>query len=407
MLDYTFGNDEIAQRIVTDDGQGNVTTQTHIFGHDGHGSVRVLYDLAATTAAITQAFTFAPYGEMIALHNDVAQSIAVTNRLSNVGYSGEHFDAKAQQQYLRARFYNPANGRFNRLDPYAGSMQDPQSLHKYAYVHGDPVQGIDPSGLSALFFLLHLQRSAAAGLTLNQLASTSGFSLTPGPMKNGATGSIDPSDTKGLRTYRYWEINWPVTSNTMVVQRVNRKGRLNVELKNGRKFTFTYNETYIESWTNPGKARESFNHEFDRHIISPPGRALEKLLKGNFFVLRSEPNAVMFKDASGMYPVFSWDWQSSATFEMTGVPSSLPPDKSFYNVLGFTNSVLDDDPIRGRRTIKAPSQLSDFNATKAPWLQFPLNGRILRATETHTSTGYQYGTGQTRSVVNANHGDYQ
>ncbi len=25
-------------------------------------------------------------------------------------------------------------------------MQDPQSLHKYAYVHGDPVQGIDPTG---------------------------------------------------------------------------------------------------------------------------------------------------------------------------------------------------------------------------------------------------------------------
>ena len=24
---------------------------------------------------------------------------------------------KAQQQYLRARFYNPANGKFNRLDP--------------------------------------------------------------------------------------------------------------------------------------------------------------------------------------------------------------------------------------------------------------------------------------------------
>lgn len=27
-------------------------------------------------------------------------------------------------------------------------MQDPQSLHKYLYVHGDPVQGVDPTGRS-------------------------------------------------------------------------------------------------------------------------------------------------------------------------------------------------------------------------------------------------------------------
>ena len=148
VMDYTFGHDEISQRVVTDDGQGGTTDETHIFGHDGHGSVRVLYDLAGTAASIAQAFTFSAYGEMIALHNATAQSIAVTERLSSLGYSGEHFDAKAAQQYLRARFYNPANGRFNRLDPFAGNMQDPQSLHKYAYVHGDPIQGTDPTGLS-------------------------------------------------------------------------------------------------------------------------------------------------------------------------------------------------------------------------------------------------------------------
>ncbi|WP_197455185.1 RHS repeat-associated core domain-containing protein [Stieleria varia] len=143
-IDYTFGQDEITQRVVDTNDQGQVTNdQLHVFGHDGHGSVRVLYDTAAT---IAQVFTFAAYGEMIALHNAVAQSIAVTNRLSSLGYSGEHFDAKASQQYLRARFYNPTNGRFNRLDPYTGNMQDPQSLHKYAYVHGDPIGNLDPTG---------------------------------------------------------------------------------------------------------------------------------------------------------------------------------------------------------------------------------------------------------------------
>ncbi|TWU12655.1 hypothetical protein CA54_14790 [Symmachiella macrocystis] len=42
--------------------------------------------------------------------------------------------------------YDPSTGRFNRLDPFAGNVHDPQSLHKYAYVHGDPVTNIDPTG---------------------------------------------------------------------------------------------------------------------------------------------------------------------------------------------------------------------------------------------------------------------
>jgi RHS repeat-associated protein len=62
-------------------------------------------------------------------------------------YSGEQFDAKIGQQYLRQRYYDPSTGRFNRLDPFFGNLNDPLSLHKYLYTHGDPVNGIDPSGL--------------------------------------------------------------------------------------------------------------------------------------------------------------------------------------------------------------------------------------------------------------------
>ena len=61
-------------------------------------------------------------------------------------YSGEQFDAKIGQQYLRARYYDPATGRFNRLDPFLGNLDDPQSFHKYLYCHADPVNGVDPAG---------------------------------------------------------------------------------------------------------------------------------------------------------------------------------------------------------------------------------------------------------------------
>ena len=48
---------------------------------------------------------------------------------------------------LRARYYQPPTGRFNRVDPFAGNTSDPQSLHKYVYAHANPVIVVDPSGL--------------------------------------------------------------------------------------------------------------------------------------------------------------------------------------------------------------------------------------------------------------------
>ncbi|TWU08633.1 tRNA(Glu)-specific nuclease WapA precursor [Symmachiella macrocystis] len=71
------------------------------------------------------------------------EAAALTTRL----YSGEAFDSRVGLQYLRARWYDPNSGRFNRLDPFSGNLRDPQSLHKYLYTHGDPVNGIDPTGM--------------------------------------------------------------------------------------------------------------------------------------------------------------------------------------------------------------------------------------------------------------------
>jgi len=62
-------------------------------------------------------------------------------------YAGEMYDQYVDQYYLRARYYSPATGRLNRIDPFAGNNRDPQSLHKYLYVHCNPVNGIDPTGL--------------------------------------------------------------------------------------------------------------------------------------------------------------------------------------------------------------------------------------------------------------------
>ena len=60
--------------------------------------------------------------------------------------SGESPGLSHGLYYLRARYMNAANGRFWNADSYEGKHSDPQSLHKYLYANGDPVNGIDPSG---------------------------------------------------------------------------------------------------------------------------------------------------------------------------------------------------------------------------------------------------------------------
>jgi hypothetical protein len=48
------------------------------------------------------------------------------------------------------RRYAPKQDRFAQPDPYDGSynLQNPQSLNRYAYTNGDPVNYVDPSGLN-------------------------------------------------------------------------------------------------------------------------------------------------------------------------------------------------------------------------------------------------------------------
>ncbi|WP_456236734.1 RHS repeat domain-containing protein [Blastopirellula retiformator] len=153
VIEYNFGHDEISQTVTEYTGGVPGTPTTHIFGHDGHGSVKVLYD---AVAAIAQVYTYEAYGQMLAIHNAIAGVVGTTEAaaLTTLLYSGEQFDSRIGQQYLRARYYDPSSGRFNRLDPFSGNAQDPQSFHKYLYAHGNPVMEIDPTGLFTISSIL-------------------------------------------------------------------------------------------------------------------------------------------------------------------------------------------------------------------------------------------------------------
>ena len=48
--------------------------------------------------------------------------------------------------YMRARYYNPDIKRFINLDVLLGSIDEGQSLNRYAYVNGNPISYVDPFG---------------------------------------------------------------------------------------------------------------------------------------------------------------------------------------------------------------------------------------------------------------------
>nr|WP_296464164.1 RHS repeat-associated core domain-containing protein [uncultured Acetatifactor sp.] len=73
-----------------------------------------------------------------AFGNILEETGGITNRLT---YTGQMYDDVAGQYYLRARFYNPAIGRFLQEDTYRGD-----GLNLYAYCANNPVMYYDPSG---------------------------------------------------------------------------------------------------------------------------------------------------------------------------------------------------------------------------------------------------------------------
>ncbi|WDE97667.1 Ig-like domain-containing protein [Lentisphaera profundi] len=130
---YVIGDDVLAQS------KGGI--DSHLL-YDGHGSTRLI---TGNDAGIQERYSFDAYGMMLGGNSGLTNGTQ-----TSLLYSGEMYDNALQQQYLRARYYDQNTASFNRLDPFAGDELEPQSFNKYGYVHGDPVNAIDPSGLFSI-----------------------------------------------------------------------------------------------------------------------------------------------------------------------------------------------------------------------------------------------------------------
>ena len=103
------------------------------FVQDEMGSTLFLLD---QDHEIRKTYRYDAFGNLLKETGDIP------NRLT---YTGQIYDDAAIQYYLRARFYNPAIGRFMQEDTYRGD-----GLNLSAYCANNPVIYFDPSGYLGL-----------------------------------------------------------------------------------------------------------------------------------------------------------------------------------------------------------------------------------------------------------------
>ena len=66
--------------------------------------------------------------------------------LNEVTYTSSVSDKSTGLQYMNARYYNPATGRFLSQDTYSGNPYDPWTQHLYSYCGNNPTNMVDPTG---------------------------------------------------------------------------------------------------------------------------------------------------------------------------------------------------------------------------------------------------------------------
>jgi RHS repeat-associated protein len=125
---YVYGLDLISAT----DGVGDQT----YFLYDGLGSTT---ELTAGDGSVAGTYAYDVFGP-VRTHTGAATQWT---------YTGEQNDPTGLE-YLRARYYDPAIGRFPSRDPVRGFVLAPQTLNPYPYTVNNPVNYTDPSGKIAI-----------------------------------------------------------------------------------------------------------------------------------------------------------------------------------------------------------------------------------------------------------------
>jgi len=165
----TYAYDGAGERVKKQISGGAAT----IYVHDAFGQLVAEYSIAQNTAPCATCYVvsdhlgstrmltdqngnvvarhdFQPFGEEIQANQAGRGSFYGSTMDVEQKFTGQLRDAETGNDYFHARYYMPTHGRFMSPDPAnAGAdLYNPQSWNAYAYVLGNPLGLVDPSGMA-------------------------------------------------------------------------------------------------------------------------------------------------------------------------------------------------------------------------------------------------------------------
>ncbi|MBN2003560.1 MAG: Ig-like domain-containing protein [Anaerolineae bacterium] len=147
----------------------------YLFGHDTLGwwdSDSWAYYLLDALGSVRQ--TVDGMGMLLATREWTPYGEEIGGAQTGLGYTGEWFDANVDLQYLRARWYDPATGRFTQEDLWQGDGERPQTLNLYGYVENNPIMWLDSSGLVRMMVVRGADAANPEGLAVRAMPSVQG-----------------------------------------------------------------------------------------------------------------------------------------------------------------------------------------------------------------------------------------
>ncbi len=165
---YIYDLTQPYYEVLTESTNGKVTSYTYglerlaaytestktAYLYDGRGSVAqtIQTNNGSLADAVRTSKAYSAYGELL------------TEKVSGYGFNGEYYDAATSMLNLRARQYEPAQGRFSQRDSLKGWVTSPRSLNAYLYCQNDAINFFDASGAAMVAVNMTVKQVTAAAV---------------------------------------------------------------------------------------------------------------------------------------------------------------------------------------------------------------------------------------------------